>query len=188
MDLRSGRILENCNMAQLNELNLRALDSRYAPHYSGDGDIDEYFLKLQVFKNKKPDASDSDIIEDAIYSLSGRALKFYRINKDSITTFDDFKKQFKDEFGIKIDLQSAHSNLSSLKQSKSETIREFILEIKEAGQILAQVDNAMTTPVIESLMHGSFKNGLIQPFQEKVFDHRFTTFKEACDYALAIEW
>jgi hypothetical protein len=142
---------------------------------------------LQVFKNKKPNASDSDIIEDAIYSLSGRALKFYRINKDSIITFDDFKNQFKDEFGIKIDLQSAHSNLSSLKQSKTETIREFILEIKEAGQILAQVDNNMTSPVIESLMRSSFVNGLIQPFQEKVFDRRFTTFKEACDYALAIE-
>ena len=183
MQLRSGNY---SRMPDNNESSDKYNDMRYAPAFAGDSDVDAYLMKLEVFK-KRNKINDEDIVDYALYALSGQALNFYKINKDSIKTFEQFKDAMQDEYRESVDPQSAHANLTNLKQNADDSVKAFVLKIKEAGQILEKNDTALTKEAIESLMRNAFVHGLRAPLQEKVFDRRCTSFKEAVDFALAIE-
>ena len=189
MQLRSGRS-KNDKMVNNAEVQCNASDMqhdmRYAPQFSGEGDVEAYLMKLDVFK-KRNYVSDENILDHALYALSGAALNFYKLNKENIRNFEEFKSIFKEEYGESIDPQAAHTNLTNLKQAQDEPVKAFVLRIKAAGQSLEKADDALTKQAVESLMRHAFVAGLRAPLQEKVFDKRCASLKDAIEHALALE-
>ena len=135
-------------------------------------DLESLFDTAQI-----PDNFKLDLIP---YSLRGEALRWYKINKSSFTSWSLFVKEFKEAFLSPFHEELAFKKLESYTQGVNQPIRSFYNEVLK---LCSEADPTMS----ESTKLKNLLNKVLPRIQFEVRRKKPTTTKQFLEYAKEIE-
>jgi len=123
---------------------------KLVPSFSGgsESDLASFLAKCEfIFKNI-PDALKPSILEAIIAQLKGSA--FEAVRYKDITTWDELKKLFKTVFGSAHSVSYLQVQLSQMRQSAKETVKEFSIRIEKTAH---ELTHALTVDKEQAEVH-----------------------------------
>ena len=149
--------------------------------FSGeDKEGPEEFLTMLSAWRKKSSLSDEDLLSALPSILSKSALRWYLTTQDEITTWNEFKKEFRLQFIGALDKTDIEEDLHSRTQAKGVNITNFLSYFKHI------VGHFKRPPPERKLVKIAYKNNLLE-YRTVLFDKKVTSLQMIKDYGVKLE-
>jgi Retrotransposon gag protein len=116
--------------------------------------VDNYFGLAEVEEKKK--------VRIAAAFLKGDALEWYPAERDSITTYDEFERQFRDYFLPSHYISLMSAKFRKLLQNQFASVAEYATTLKSMGNRLKKAGRVTEHGIRESFIDGLNSNIRIQ--------------------------